>query len=399
MQNHNNINFLLNSVKTILKHQDELERIKGEKFNVFSILKMESKENSTHSAFIGELLNPKGSHLKGTLFLELFLQYLNLEDQLDFNSTSLTLEKFIGKRDDEEKIGGRIDIYLEDKNQNSISIENKVYASDQYAQIERYVKHNSCKNKVLYLTLNGEDPSLESKGNLISDEDFKIISYKQEVVAWLENCLEKSYDSAILRESIKQYIILIKKLTKSMQDENQEDLLNLLIQNYNEAEMITNNFYTLINKLTSEIRDEIIDLLNNSNKDYFVSKGGNTSNVVSQIWIELNNFKDKNFYFGIESFSAGSNANSYLFVGLYSQGGKKYLGKTTNQYLNEYWPSVVHYDKFEDFPINFKSKETLLKLNKNKDFRTKFIKHIVDVAINFIESERESLITIYEESK
>ena len=50
------------SVKSVLKqsgqiitHQRELEEIRGEKFNVFSILSMETKEDATHSAFIGEL--------------------------------------------------------------------------------------------------------------------------------------------------------------------------------------------------------------------------------------------------------------------------------------------------------------------------------------------------------
>lgn len=45
---------------------------KGELFNTFSILKMETAENKTHSNFIAELLNPKGSHLKGSIFLERF---------------------------------------------------------------------------------------------------------------------------------------------------------------------------------------------------------------------------------------------------------------------------------------------------------------------------------------
>ena len=66
---------ILDSTKTIVEHQNILERIKGEKFNVFSILKMESKENDTHSNFIGELLNPQGSHFKGSIFLKLFLLY------------------------------------------------------------------------------------------------------------------------------------------------------------------------------------------------------------------------------------------------------------------------------------------------------------------------------------
>lgn len=70
---------LLRDVKRTLKDQEEIKNLKGENFNVFSILKMESKENGTHSAFLGELLNPKGSHNFKSVFLGLFLQQLGFE--------------------------------------------------------------------------------------------------------------------------------------------------------------------------------------------------------------------------------------------------------------------------------------------------------------------------------
>ena len=60
----------------------------------------------------------------------------------------------------------------------SISIENKIYAGDQIAQIERYCNYNKDKNKVFYLNLFGEEPHPDSKGKLKSETDFKIISYQ-----------------------------------------------------------------------------------------------------------------------------------------------------------------------------------------------------------------------------
>ena len=71
MMTNNNLKKLLLDAKRISDHQEEISTLKGENFNVFSILKMESKENETHSAFLGELLNPKGSHGFGSLFLKL----------------------------------------------------------------------------------------------------------------------------------------------------------------------------------------------------------------------------------------------------------------------------------------------------------------------------------------
>ena len=72
----NKIKSLLSNVKILTEHQKKLRQIKGENFNVFSILKMESKENETHSAFLGELLRPKGSHNQGSKFLVLFLEII-----------------------------------------------------------------------------------------------------------------------------------------------------------------------------------------------------------------------------------------------------------------------------------------------------------------------------------
>lgn len=61
-ENINNIKNLLQNVAIIQRKYDEIGKITGENFNVFSVLKLDSKEVRMHSAFIGELLNPNGSH-------------------------------------------------------------------------------------------------------------------------------------------------------------------------------------------------------------------------------------------------------------------------------------------------------------------------------------------------
>jgi hypothetical protein len=66
------VTVLLKEVELLQKHQKEIEIIKGETFNIFSILGVESKENKTHSSFIAELLNPNGSHYMNAVFLEAF---------------------------------------------------------------------------------------------------------------------------------------------------------------------------------------------------------------------------------------------------------------------------------------------------------------------------------------
>lgn len=238
-----NIQNLLNSVKRISAHQAEIQRLKGENFNLFSILGMESAENKTHSAFLGEMLSPRGSHGFGQLFLEKFLQSIEYSGPLDIRSAQVILEKYIGPRDDENKTGGRIDIYLEDNAGNSISIENKIYASDQYAQIERYVKHKKAHpnqdNTVYYLTLEGNEASEASRGELISEQDYHCISYKTSIIEWLKACMKEAAEMPILRESIKQYIVLIQKLTNQLSDTKMENELRRILEaNYTEAKLI-----------------------------------------------------------------------------------------------------------------------------------------------------------------
>jgi len=233
------------AVDRIRKQELKLQKAKGEQFNIFSILKMESKENATHSAFLGELLNPKGSHLMGAAFLELFLKEVSPEKsdkKMDSTSSRLILEKYIGKRNDETKEGGRIDIYLEDARGYSVSIENKIYANDQYAQIERYVKHNKAKNTVYYLTLRGEEPSEDSKGEIQSGEAFHCISYGKTIVSWLEKCHQLAANQPILRESIRQYILLIKKLCHQLNNKAmKEDIQEIIAQNYEAAKLLQGN--------------------------------------------------------------------------------------------------------------------------------------------------------------
>lgn len=75
MPNLSNIADLLHNTNRVIAHHHEISRAKGEHFNLFSVLKIESRENNTHSAFLAELLDPKGCHLQGSIFLKLFRAY------------------------------------------------------------------------------------------------------------------------------------------------------------------------------------------------------------------------------------------------------------------------------------------------------------------------------------
>lgn len=68
------INNLLQQVSIIQKKYDEIAKITGENFNIFSIMRAENDEVRTHSRIIAEFLNPKGIHNQGSVFLKLFLK-------------------------------------------------------------------------------------------------------------------------------------------------------------------------------------------------------------------------------------------------------------------------------------------------------------------------------------
>ena len=58
----NAIESMLNQIKLVSDKHTEIEKITGSVFNVFEILGLSTREVRTHSAFISELLNSKGSH-------------------------------------------------------------------------------------------------------------------------------------------------------------------------------------------------------------------------------------------------------------------------------------------------------------------------------------------------
>lgn len=247
------IQSLLNQVAIIVKKNNEILDATGGRFNVFNILGLSSDEVRLHSALLAELLKPNGSHGLKDEFLEEFvakvIHKVKLNNQTKDNSNNVSVdnsvlfkfhsktaivevEKSIGLVTDSE--GGRIDIIITDKNKNAIIIENKIYASDQNAQLIRYDTYAKEKHlgkyKILYLTLNGIKASKGSAGEVI----YERISYNEDILNWLQSCEKISVRQPLVRETINQYITIIKQLTgKDMSSVNKSDLINLITKNDN----------------------------------------------------------------------------------------------------------------------------------------------------------------------
>lgn len=224
------IDDLLKHISLINLKYEKLQETKGNDFNIFSILRKENDEVALHSRFIGELLNPDGTHSKGFVFLRLFLQQLNSEISIDENNFSLHIERQIGNY-------GRIDLLLVSQN-DVIVIENKIDAIDQPKQLERYndavSEYFGLKNKhLIYLTLFGDSPSEASLGYL-KQNNITCISYSNFINEWLTQCAREVYDSPSLRETIIQYRKLVEKLTGQTFTEVQKmELKTLILENDN----------------------------------------------------------------------------------------------------------------------------------------------------------------------
>lgn len=388
---------VLRSTKQILKHQIEKEIIKGEKFNIFSILKIETKENGTHSAFLAALLNPSGGHLKGKLFLELFLNCVN-NKTIEIDSAKVKIEHSIGKNDFKDKIGGRIDIYIWDAKGNCLSIENKINAPDQKDQIERYCNHNKGNNEVYYLNLEGKEPDGDSRGNLISGTHFHIISYKSHIIDWLQLCLKESADIPILRETIKQYIILMKKLTNTIDKEEEKELLELILNNYESSIFLANNINKTIANFNDKIRQSIFKSLTDQiGENYFIDLGKNTDAVYSQIWIRVKGHKGDQLIFGIQNFSVTADPffGRGIIIGIFVMNGN-YIEdyKKLGEKRSNYWCAVEKFQSYKNLEIDLQDHVFLNKLFTSDDFYNGFVEHIVSETIVYLKKYTDDVIEL-----
>jgi hypothetical protein len=206
-----------------------------------------------HSAFIAELLNPNGTHGQQDTFLRLFInQFCFKGNEFDSANCHSDVELHTAFISEDRSEGGRIDIILTDQHHHKIIIENKIYAGDQNQQLIRYHNHDPNAD-LFYLTLSGKPPSDSSKGHLKQDEDFRCLSYKNDIIKWLEDCRKEVTVYPIVRESITQYINLIKYLTNQTINRTMQKELNGIIKSNLEAS------FTITDNLDSALEEVLLD--------------------------------------------------------------------------------------------------------------------------------------------
>jgi len=252
-------NFLV-QISAINKQFDKIAELKGENFNVFEILGLSTNEVRTHSSFLAELLDCQGSHGQKGLFLKLFCEKLGFKNFI-IDQSKIEVEKHVGFISQDYGEGGYIDIIITDKINQAIIIENKIYAGDQKRQLSRYFKYGETKCStfdVLYLTLDGKNPSDQTCEGINNRSKIINISYAYHIKEWLEQCKEKAVDHPILRETISQYIFLIRNLTgQTTNNDMKEEIVSNIVSN---KENLNSFFYLQKIDLNYAVKRELIKI-------------------------------------------------------------------------------------------------------------------------------------------
>ena len=350
---------LLERVSSINKKYENIAEITGENFNVFRILGLSSSEVRTHSAFIAELLNPKGSHNQKQIFLKLFCEELKINNFFSEGAT-VTTEKHTEY--------GNIDIIITDINNKAIIIENKIYAIDQEKQLLRYSNYGNLYHKnnfyLVYLTLDGKEASPKSKGITLENNsglnnlEIKNISYSENIKNWLEKCKEKAVNHHILRETLTQYINLIKHLThQTMNEKMTEELILNIISNsesINSAGIIADSW----NKIRLKIMDNVKIQLENEVAPQLGMKIEFDTQVFgkkdSGFWFYIEEWKYCIYFYlenDFDTFSIGihtRNSNDKINDDFKKVVNAKLSNISFGKVINANWVWCCNYKKWED---------------------------------------------------
>ena len=251
---------LLEAAQVIASHQAQIARLRGLNFNVFRLLGVERDEVRLHSRFIAELLDPRGSHGEGSAFLEMFRCQVECAlpgdtGRIDADRARVEAPHYIGRIhwQDTDSTGGSIDILITDGVRH-ISIENKIDHDEGDHQVDRYCNYNP-KNFVLFLTLDGRKAHTAKK----NEKRYTPISYGEHIAPWLERCHQHCTDLPVLRESIKQYLVVVNELTGGdpLMQEINEDVKRLLRQNMEAARLVHGHFMPTIHEAVREFVESL----------------------------------------------------------------------------------------------------------------------------------------------
>lgn len=285
-------------------------------YNVFDVL--EAKEVK-HSKFIASLLDPKGLHYQGDLFLNKFIEVCGIDD---FGLDTLNSQVYREYKN--------IDIYITDGNKHII-IENKRWTGDHNEQVARYIKNiideqnkdelSEIYERILVLYLTPFDTEIKSLGGI--DEvgkdylklgqnqvAFRHISYENEILKWLNKVKIEIVNLTDLNIIITQYEKAVKKLTNQGEKMANDIIIEQIKKNYELCAAIYDNFESakinLLNELFSKVSETLQATIKTNGWEIESHKITEITNNTTFFSAKLNEYNGKNhdgnyIYYCIES--------------------------------------------------------------------------------------------------
>jgi hypothetical protein len=132
--------------------------------------------------------------------------------------------------------------------------------------------------------------------------------------------------------------------------------------------------------------------------DFNVYLGNNTNFQYSQIWIKFKTHDAASQFFGVESFSY--KLGGALDVGIFNTGGKPidYYHESAKG-ETPYWPYYKTIAEFEGFSPDFNNEKTLTRLYTDKEFRSRFVLHIINEIEAFINLHKVTLLEFLDKNE
>ena len=240
------------------------------RFNLLSIIEKDRDEAHVHSKVIYNLLSQDWGKKDKETFLTLFLKEIGIEDEIIYDKNwEVTREKAF----DLDTIKGRLDFEIKSKDCIYI-IEMKIDTGDQPEQLIRYqefAKEQHKKYKIFYLTLDGHNASKKSIGeeeNLEENQkvEYTNISFKEEILNWLENCLKLVEGKENKLACINQYIASINKILGEKETKIKDNILKS-VKDIKTAITIYEKLNENLQKVLESFFEELNKKLKNKLKD------------------------------------------------------------------------------------------------------------------------------------
>ncbi len=362
-------------------------------FNIFSALQMEWYETRTHSKIIFFLLNGGHGRDAQNTFLHFFLQILKIPQSFLDETWNVYREKVFD--------GGtsRIDFVLESKSFCAI-IEMKIEAGDGDSQLMRYASFGRKKRKeyfIYYLTIDGHEPEEQSVDG-VEENRLRCISFKKDIVCWLQKCMKSVEKSGYKYSFLKQYLGAVRHIT-GINDEvvNVKDLLDSSDM-ARAAQVVMNSFCEKMDDVQAQFFKMLNSLIKRKTKM-------ETCYYTNAVYVFLTSFTHRKHTYrvtlGFElyeqlvaliGFTEETEENDFYFLRLddaennFPTVYRKWINKIESlDNLQKFrrWPKSrwIYVENSRGEQLNFKDYSAQIELIDEMDFQCKFI---VDSIVKYV---------------